>query len=755
MSQPPKPRPLRRQLTRPRALVAAGVVALAGIVVLVAVAPKFTQYLPFLAHSANTTTAIDCATPQASLPESAADFKTGFIYQVMLDRFFDGDPSNDNPASAPGLNDPTHQNWKLYWGGDLKGLTEKIPYIAGMGATAIWISPPVENVNKPLDYGDGNGPQAGYHGYWAIDDYRIDPHLGTWADFDTFVTTAHAHGLKVMVDFPANDSNPNDIGQYGAIYQNGVLKASYTTDPSGWYHHNATITNFNDSYDLEYGTLDDLADFAQENPAVDAYLKGAIAQFLAHGVDGIRFDAVKHIPGPTGGWLRTEADSIEANGPHYLTGEWQVTDPTDLTYPDAARFANNSGISLLNFSIMHAIDDAYAQGAIAGPAEVNSVLQTEAQTLTWPNDQANFIDNHDFPRFLSLDNSRSALHEALAVVMTIPGIPVIYYGTEQYLHNDTQGGGDPYNRPMMSSFDTATPAYQLVRCLSALRQSNPALAYGSYRMLHLAHALYVYQRQFGKSVVVVAVNDGTDAATVRPAQTGLPAGTYRDDLNGAFSGVALTVGANGISRQVALPGNGIAVWQYTAPAPAAPLIGSIGPELTHPGESMVIDGQGFVAGDTVRIGQYAASVSAVSGDSITAKVPAMPGGAYSVMVCAGASGTVCSPGYALQVASGPQIPVNITVTGLPALSPSQHVYITGDLPELGGNNTAPTAALGPMLSAATQDTSRFLLVSLPACQTASLRFEIVDLSGQITAEHAIHTIHVPCQGEGSASFSWT
>ena len=752
MSQPPEPRPPRRQLTRPRVLAAAGIVALVVIVTLVSAAPKFAQYLPFVSHTTGATSAtIDCATPQARLPQSAADFKTGFIYQVMLDRFFDGDPANDNPAAAPGLNDPSHQNWKLYWGGDLKGLTGKVPYIAGMGATAIWISPPVENVNKPLDYGDGNGPQAGYHGYWAIDDYRIDPHLGTWGDFDTFVATAHAHGLKVMVDFPANDSNPNDIGQFGAIYQNGALKAAYNNDPSGWFHHNSTITNYNDLYDLEYGTLADLADFAQENPAVDAYLKGAIAQFLAHGVDGIRFDAAKHIPGPTGGWLRTVADGIETSGPHYLTGEWQVTDPTDLTWPDAARFANSSGISLLNFSVMHALDDVYGNAAIAGPAEVNGVLNTEAQTLTWPNDQVNFIDNHDFPRFLSLDNSRNALHAALAVVLTIPGIPVIYYGTEQYLHNDTLGGGDPYNRPMMSSFSTTTPAYQLLRCLSALRQSNPALAYGSYRMLHLSHALYVYQRQFGKSVVVVAVNDGTDAATVRSAQTGLPAGTYRDDLNGAFSGVPLTIGSDGMSRQLSLPGNGIAVWQYTAPTPMAPLIGSIGPELTHPGETITVDGQGFAAGDTVKIGQYAASGSAVTGDSITAQVPAMPGGSYMVEVCAG---TVCSPGYALNVASGPQIPVNITITGLPTLTPSQHVYITGALPELGGGNTAPTAAQGPMLSDQTQDTSRFLLVSLPACQSATLSFEIVDLNGHITAAGTTHTLHIPCQGEGAASFAW-
>lgn len=748
MPRPPEPHPIWRRLARSRVVAAACVVALLLVIALAAVAPRVYQ---LATHTGRPTSAtqVDCAAPRPSLPESAAEFKTGFIYQVMLDRFFDGDTANNNPAGALGLNDPTHQNWKLYWGGDLKGLTEKIPYIAGMGATAIWISPPVENVATALDYGDGNGPQAGYHGYWAIDDYRIDPHLGTWADFDSFIAAAHQRGLKVMVDFPANDSNPREIGQNGALYQNGALKATYTSDSGGWYHHTPTITNFNDPYDLEYGTLADLADFAQENPAVDAYLKGAIAQFMAHGVDGIRFDAAKHI---SSGWLRSVADGIEASGPHYLTGEWQVTDPTDLTYPAAVRFANTSGISLLNFSMMNAIDDAYARSSLAGPAEVNSVVQTEAHDLTWPNDQANFIDNHDFPRFLSLNNDHNALQQALAVVMTVPGTPVVYYGTEQYLHNDTLGGGDPYNRPMMSSFDTSTPAYQLLRCLSALRQSNPALAYGGYQLLHLSHSLYVFQRQFGQSVVVVAVNADTSAATVRAGRTALPAGTYRDDLAGAFHGVSLTVNAGGATPQFSLPSNAIAVWQYTAPHPATPLIGGIGPELAHPGEALTLDGQGFVQGDTVKIGQYQASVTALTSDSITIKAPdSMPGGSYQARVCAGAT---CSPGFTVMVASGPQIPVNISVTGLPALAPDQHVYITGALPELGGGDTSPSAAIGPLLSAQTQDTTRSLLISLPACQAARLSFEIVNLSRPITSEGVTHIVRTPCQGEGTATFTW-
>jgi glycosidase len=243
-----------------------------------------------------------------SLPAlNAADFKPDVIYQVVLDRFFDGDPANNDPPGDKGLYDPTKTNWKKYWGGDLAGLTQKLPYIAGMGVSAIWISPAVENVHKLV-----NGTDAGYHGYWARDFYRIDPHFGTWADFDKLVAAAHSLGIKIIIDFAANHSNPNDTGEFGSIYKDGVYQSMYTNDPNHWFHHNGSSTDPNDQYNSEYFNLFDLSDLAQENPMVDSYLKGAMQQFLNHHVDGVRLDAVGNMPGPTGGWLRTLNDTITA-----------------------------------------------------------------------------------------------------------------------------------------------------------------------------------------------------------------------------------------------------------------------------------------------------------------------------------------------------------------------------------------------------------------------------------------------------------
>src|SRR5205085_6370396 len=123
------------------------------------------------------------------LPAEAQDFKKQVIYQIITDRFFSGSGSNDNPAQSSGLYDATKTNWRLYWGGDLAGIQQKMSYLQGMGITAIWISPPVDNLN--LNIPVGGSPSAPYHGYAARDFKRVEEHFGdagnSWTAFDALV----------------------------------------------------------------------------------------------------------------------------------------------------------------------------------------------------------------------------------------------------------------------------------------------------------------------------------------------------------------------------------------------------------------------------------------------------------------------------------------------------------------------------------------------------------------------------------------
>src|SRR5215471_15564882 len=131
----------------------------------------------------------------------AQDFKKQVIYQIVTDRFFDGDASNDNPSESPGLYDSTKTNWHAYWGGDLAGIQQKMAYIKGMGVTAIWLSPVVDNEN--LNTSSGTPIWAPYHGYAARDFMRVEEHFGdaknSWTAFDNLVAAAHSNGIKVIV----------------------------------------------------------------------------------------------------------------------------------------------------------------------------------------------------------------------------------------------------------------------------------------------------------------------------------------------------------------------------------------------------------------------------------------------------------------------------------------------------------------------------------------------------------------------------
>ena len=103
--------------------------------------------------------------------------------------------------------DPAHKGF--YHGGDLKGLTARLDYIQGLGATAIWLGPIYKN--KPVQGGPGRR-RAGYHGYWITDFTRVDPHFGTDADMRAFVDAAHARGMKVYLDIITNHTA--DVIQY-------------------------------------------------------------------------------------------------------------------------------------------------------------------------------------------------------------------------------------------------------------------------------------------------------------------------------------------------------------------------------------------------------------------------------------------------------------------------------------------------------------------------------------------------------------
>lgn len=686
----------------------------------------------------------------------AADFKREVVYQIITDRFFDGSSANNNPPQSAGLYDSTKTNWRVYWGGDLAGIQQKMSYLAGLGVTAIWISPPVDNLNTNIPDGNGN-PTASYHGYQGRDFKRVEEHFGntsnTWTDFDNLVSAAHSNGIKVVIDFAPNHTTQDNAGEFGAFYDNGTLVGNYTNDTGGYFHHNGNISDWNDRYQLQYYALFDLSDLNQENATVDGYLKAAVQLFQQHGVDGFRLDAVKHA---NWGWEYSFANSIYSYGDSFLFGEWYQGNTSDPLYHDSYKFANRSGISLLDFPLNTAIRDVFASNT--NFSEIDGVISQEATNFTWKEDLVTFIDNHDMSRFLSVNNNQNRLHEALAFVLTSRGIPCIYYGTEQYLHNDTSGGTDPYNRPMMATFDTTTTAYKLVGKLSTLRHSNPAVPYGSMSQRWINSDVYIYERKFFGSVALVAINkNDTTAYNVTGLNTSLPAGSYTDYLTGLLGGSSITVtngtGGNNPVAAFSLPAHTVAVWQFTEGA-AAPEVGSVGPTVGQPGVKVTIAGRNFGAtqgAGSVKFGTTAATINSWSDTSIVATVPAVANGSYSVTVTN--SGGTASNSIQFTVLTAKLIPVTFTVNNATPTSVGDYIFLTGNTVELGNWATTWDGAIGPMLPP--NYPNWFLNVSVPAGQTIQFKFIKIAAGGAVTWEAgANHTYTVPTSGTGFVNVNW-
>jgi glycosidase len=687
----------------------------------------------------------------------AQDFKKQVIYQVVTDRFHDGDTTNDNPAESTGLFDSTHTNWQAYWGGDLTGIKQKIAYIKGMGATAVWVSPVANNENLNCA---SSGVSAPYHSYWNRDFMQIEEHFGdnsnSFSAFDALVSALHSNGMKIIVDEANNHSNPDNCGEMGSLYNNGTFVAAANNDSKGIFHHNANIADWNDRYQLQYWTLSDLADLNQENATVDAYLKSAAARLQSHHVDAFRLDAIKHV---TWGWEYSFANAVFNNAPSFLFGEWMQTNTSDALYADSYKFANRSGINLLDFPLNTALRDVF--GKDASWTEVDGTIKEENANFAYPNDLMTFFDSHDQARLLSLNYNRNRLQEAMAFLLTGRGIPIILYGDEQYLHNDTangsgEKGGDPYNRVWMSSYNTATTAYKLIAKLAGLRRSNDAVGYGTWKQRWINNDVYIYERQFFNDVVLVAINKSdTTGYSISGLFTALPPGSYADYLGGLQNGNTLTVttgnGADNPANSFTIAPASVSVWQVQGSA-AAPEVGSIGPHVGQPGMTVTIAGDGFgSSAGSVRFGTTAAAIQSWTNTQVTFTVPPVTAGAYNAQLRTSVGAAANTIPFTVLTAK--LIPVTFTVNNATPTKPGDFIFVTGNTVELGNWGATFQTAVGPMLTP--NYPNWFLNVALPAGQTVQFKFIDVQANGDVVWENgANHTYTVPATGTGSVTVGW-
>ncbi|MBW8185606.1 alpha-amylase family glycosyl hydrolase [Shewanella nanhaiensis] len=643
---------------------------------------------------------------------NTVNYSTDVIYQIVTDRFLDGDSGNNPP---PAMLDSSCSNLKKYCGGDWQGIIDKLNdgYFSDMGITALWISQPVENIHGVLNDAQGS---TSYHAYWARDFKRTNPYFGTFNKFDTLIQTAHNLGIKIIIDFAPNHSSPasSDDSSYaenGRLYNDGVLMGGYSNDSANLFHHNGG-TDFSTIEDGIYRNLFDLADFNHENQQMDQYLQEAIALWLDKGVDGIRVDAVKHMPL---GWQKKWMSAIYKHKPVFSFGEWFLG--SNEVDPANHDFANNSGMSLLDFQFAQTTRKVF-RDQTADMRALDQMIQATSSSYQEVIDQVTFIDNHDMDRFQQTGVNQRRVEQALAFTLTSRGVPGIYYGTEQYL----TGNGDPNNRAMMPNFNQTTTAYKVIKALAPLRKSNPALAYGDTQERWSNSDVYVYERQFGSSVVLVAINrSSSQSYNLTGLFTALPQGNYSDILTGKLNGNSIDVSANGAVTPFNLSSGEVGVWQYTA-SETQPKLGHVGPMMAAPGDTLTLDGRGFGNTGAVQVGATNAQVLSWSDTQVKIQIPTISAGTYSVKLTT-SNGQSSYPD--LDVLTGPQKSVRfILENGYTQWG--EAIYLVGNIPELGSWD--PDKAIGPFYNQVVEQYPNWYQdVSVPT--NTQLQFKFIKKNG--------------------------
>jgi cyclomaltodextrin glucanotransferase len=458
---------------------------------------------------------------------SDEEFRGETVYFAVTDRFSVG---KKKPHPSSELDDPTHQDWNKYWGGDLQGVIDKLDYLANLGVTALWLTPLFEQVE-----GTGGGGSAPIHGYWTQDFKRVnlrwvnDPkEVRLFVEntvLDRLIEELHKRNMKFVLDIVCNHSSPVTTKGKGKLYDDGKLIADFDNDKDGWYHHYGDVKDWNDTWQVQNCELCGLATFNENNLQYRRYIIAAIKMWLDKGVDALRIDTVKHMPN----WFWQEfTGELASYHPNiFIFGEWIHNHPSN---PIAIDFANHAGMSVFDFGLCQAIRDCIGKNAEPGFPMVQEIFDQDGNYRS-ASELVTMYENHDMPRFQSLGASNEMLDVATALIMTVRGVPCLYYGCEQYLHNDTEGGNDPYNRPMMEKWDETTNAYRMIKRLAAERGKNPAIQWGGLWPKMVERDLYVFVRKYHDSRVVVILNKGPER-TIDNIDTEMPNGIHQCILTG-------------------------------------------------------------------------------------------------------------------------------------------------------------------------------------------------------------------------------
>ena len=543
--------------------------------------------------------------PPTRPPGAPVDWSEQVSSVILTDRFNDGDPSNNDQGA--GEYDPG--DGSRYSGGDLQGIVDRLDYIRDLGATTLWITPPVANqwLVSPNGY-------SGYHGYWAENFEEVDRHQGDLDTYKALGAGLHDRGMLLVQDIVVNhtgnffhcEPDPTGGEDHQCTRNEQSLPVTSPTQPpfdqndpasaadraASIYHFTPRISDYSSEHQRYNYALANLDDLDTENPVVVDALKDSYNHWIREvGVDGFRIDTIIYTPrelyadfihsrdlGHRG--VKTFAAEVMGKPDFFSFGEaWIGAHPYDDSADRRiAEYLEKDGQPLLdsalNFPLQADLQGVFARGRPT--RELAYRLETAFRVYPDPNRLLNFIDNHDQERFLA-SGSDDALKQALGFIFTIPGIPVLYYGTEQgfTLRRGSMFAGG-HGSGGVDHFEQGSELYRHVQDLTALRKAHPALRKGALRILAdngAAPGVLAYALAHEEETALVLFNTADHRVLVDGIETGLDAGAELGRLWGLRADLDLATGAEG--RLLAeLEPRSMAVFSPTgasvpAPAPGA------------------------------------------------------------------------------------------------------------------------------------------------------------------------------------------
>ena len=400
---------------------------------------------------------------------STANWQDETIYHVMVDRFYNGNTDNDRHVNIDNLN--------TYQGGDFKGVTSKLDYIKEMGFTAIALNPVVQNMDG--DY-TGNSP---------LDFTAINENYGTIDELKELVREAHNRDMKIILDFQVNH-----VGQgHPWLEEDGK---------EDWFHEERTITEAGESRDQINGWLDGKPDLAQENPVVASYLIDA-AKWWAEktDIDGYRLLYMEYVPES---FWADFINEVKTDHPDlYLLGEADVEAVQNLRL-DGVLDKEQLG----DLQKAFATTDREMDSLFNRWDKLFGMLENPHNTVISMDTEMTERFTKEIERAKQFPGTRWKM--ALTYLYTMPGIPMMTYGSEIALN----GGDKPDNHRMMN-FRTDEELIEYITKLSVLRQEYPALAAGDLELLQTDGAMAVFKRETKDQTMIVAINNSSKTKTIQ------------------------------------------------------------------------------------------------------------------------------------------------------------------------------------------------------------------------------------------------